>query len=559
MNELIRLQDGTILNDDQYTINEQFDGINLLTVTLPEGIYVQNEDTVFETIDRQEYLVKIVNGDNITCELNLDGLKAQQTDFNNGSATPGGTLTKALSGTGWTGVDRTGVTTKRTIKGALTPFDIIKKITETWDGVTPLYDNNAKKVTLVFPDKSEAKETFLTEDLNLRQLDVAGDSSTFCTRLRAKGKDGLTFASINGGKDYVENYTYSNKVIYGQMIDDERFTVAESLKEYAQAKLDEMAVPAVSYECDVVDVAAYDSDYSFLQIEMHKAVWLLDKRRNTRTQHRVVAYERHPGNPENNKVTLATVIKPLQKSVKSIEEMLNDPNSEFVHRLEVYADTTAENATKWLLGAKGGNVIFRKNDDGQPEAIIIADGLDINTAQNVWLWNVNGLGFSSNGINGPYETAITSDGNIVGKFVTAEGLHVNAANVDGTLSASQIDAENLTVSFANIKGTIVADKVVAGCIETDSIQDSAISNSKIGSGAVSTGKCNQTINDYFADVIYASKVVTGQVQADKLWTKSMYAAGAEISSLIVAGNNFTINGETYRTISKSDATYVIGR
>lgn len=556
---MIRLQDGTILNDDQYTINEQFDGINLLTVTLPEGIYVQNEDTVFETIDRQEYLVKIVNGDNITCELNLDGLKAQQTDYNNGSATPGGTLTSALSGTGWTGVDNTGVTTKRTIKGALTPFDIIKKITETWDGVTPLYDNSAKKVTLVFPDKNEAKETFLTEDLNLRQLDIAGDSSTFCTRLRAKGKDGLTFADINGGKDYVEDYTYSSKVIYGQMIEDDRFTVAESLKEYAQAKLAEMAVPAVSYECDVVDVAAYDSDYSFLEIKMHKAVWLLDKRRNTRIQHRVVAYERHLASPENNKVTLATVIKPLQKSVKSIEEMLNDPNSEFVQKIEIYVDATADNATKWLLGAKGGNVIFRKNDDGQPEAIIIADGLDINTAQNVWLWNVNGLGFSSNGINGPYETAITSDGNIVGKFVTAEGLHVNAANVDGTLAASQIDAENLTVSFANITGTIVADKVVAGCIETDSIQDSAISNSKIGSGAVSTGKCNQTINDYFADVIYASKVVTGQVQADKLWTKSMYAAGAEISSLIVAGNNFTINGETYRTMSKSDATYVIGR
>lgn len=556
---MIRLQDGTILSDNQYVIKEQYDGINLLTFALPEDVVVHNEDVVFETIDRQEYLVKVINGDNITCELNLDGLKAQQTDYNNGSATPGGTLTSALSGTGWTGVDSTGVTTKRTIKGALTPFDIIKKITETWDGVTPLYDNNSKKVTLVFPDKNEAKETFLTEDLNLRQLDIAGDSSAFCTRLRAKGKDGLTFADINGGKDYVEDYTYSNKVIYGQMIEDDRFTVAESLKEYAQAKLAEMAVPSVSYECDVVDVAAYDSDYSFLEIKMHKAIWLLDKRRNTRIQHRVVAYERHPASPENNKVTLATVIKPLQKSVKSIEEMLNDPNSEFVQKIEIYVDATADNATSWLLGAKGGNVIFRKNSEGQPEAIIIADGLDINTAQNVWLWNVNGLGFSSTGINGTYETAITSDGNIVGKFVTAEGLHVNAANVDGTLAASQIDAENLTVSFANITGTIVADKVVAGCIETDSIQDSAISNSKIGSGAVSTGKCNQTINDYFADVIYASKVVTGQVQADKLWTKSMYAAGAEISSLIVAGNNFTINGETYRIMSKSDATYVIGR
>lgn len=553
---MIRLQDGTILNDDQYVIKEQFDGINLLTFTLPEDVVIHNEDVVFETIDRQEYLVKVINGDNITCELNLDGLKAQQTDYNNGSATPGGTLTSALSGTGWTGVDSTGVTTKRTIKGALTPFDIIKQITETWDGVTPLYDNSTKKVTLVFPDKNEAKETFLTEDLNLRQLDIAGDSSTFCTRLRAKGKDGLTFADINGGKDYVEDYTYSNKVIYGQMIEDDRFTVAESLKEYAQAKLAEMAVPSVSYECDVVDVAAYDSDYSFLEIKMHKAVWLLDKRRNTRIQHRVVAYERHPASPENNKVTLATVIKPLQKSVKSIEEMLNDPNSEFVQKFEIYVDATTNNATSWLLGAKGGNIIFRKNADGQPEAIIIADGLDINTAQNVWLWNVNGLGFSSTGINGTYETAITSDGNIVGKFVTAEGLHVNAANVDGTLQASQIDADNLTVkaaningtiqasqidasnltvSFANITGTIIADKVVANCIETASIQNNAINNSKIDYGAVSPGCCNQTINDYFADVIYANKVFAGTATADYLGARTVSA-----TNLKFAGNTVTL-------------------
>lgn len=557
---MIRLQDGTILNDNQYVIKEQFDGINLLTFTLPEDVFIHNEDVVFETIDRQEYLVKVINGDSITCELNLDGLKAQQTDFDNGSATAGGTLTSALSGTGWTGVDNTGLTTKRTIKGAYTPFDIIKKISETWDGVTPLYDNSAKKVTLVFPDKSEAKETFLTEDLNLRQLDIAGDSSTFCTRLRAKGRDGLTFADINGGKDYVENYTYSNKIIYGQMIEDDRFLVKESLKEYAEAKLAEMAVPSVSYECDVVDVAAYDSDYSFLEIKMHKAVWLLDKRRNTRIQHRVVAYERHPANPENNKVTLATVIKPLQKSVKSIEEMLNDPNSEFVQKFEIYVDTTADNATSWLLGAKGGNVIFRKNSDGQPEAIIIADGLDLNTAQNVWLWNKNGLGFSSTGINGTYETAITSDGNIVGKFVTAEGLHVKAANVDGTFSANKIvggtiDADQINVKNLNadninsgaLKGAYLADGAVTNsklgsyAVEGANIDTDAIINRHISSGSIKTTTCDSTINGYFADIISANKIFAGSATASniKTWV-------------------FTLNGKEAVWLDKASATRVLG-
>lgn len=318
---MIKLQDGTILDNNQYTIKEQFDGINYLTFTLPEDVVVHNEDVVFETIDRQEYVVKIINGDYITCELNLDGLKAQQTDFSNNSATAGNTLTQALSGTGWTGIDQTGLTSKKTISGALTPFDIIQKITETWDGVTALYNTEQKTVTLVFPALNTATVTFLTEDLNLRQLDIAGDSSNFCTRIRAEGKDGMTFADINNGKDYVENYSYSSKIIYGEKIVDNRFTDKQSLLEYAQSKLDAMAVPSLSYECDVVDVASYDGEYSFLELKMHKAVWLLDKKRNMRIQHRVVAYERHPANPENNKVTLATVLITLQQAVKNADNI----------------------------------------------------------------------------------------------------------------------------------------------------------------------------------------------------------------------------------------------
>ena len=49
----------------------------------------------------------------------------------------------------------------------------------------------------------------------------------------------------------------------------------------------------------------------------------------------------------------------------------------------------------------------------------------IDEAVNVWRWNVGGLGFSSNGYNGPYETAITADGQIVADFITSGSLVAN--------------------------------------------------------------------------------------------------------------------------------------
>lgn len=449
---MIKLQDGTILDNNQYTIKEQFDGINYLTFTLPEDVVVHNEDVVFETIDRQEYVVKIINGDYITCELNLDGLKAQQTDFSNNSATAGNTLIQALSGTGWTGIDQTGLTSKKTISGALTPFDIIQKISETWDGVTELYNTEQKTVTLVFPALNTATVTFLTEDLNLRQLDIAGDSSNFCTRIRAEGKDGMTFADINNGKDYVENYSYSSKIIYGEKIVDNRFTDKQSLLEYAQSKLDAMAVPSLSYECDVVDVASYDGEYSFLELKMHKAVWLLDKKRNMRIQHRVVAYERHPANPENNKVTLATVLITLQQAVKNADNITMGTFS---------GDRLADNSVngdKIANGAVGSGKL--------------ADGSVVNS-------KLGGYAVSSDKI---------ADGSVINR----------------TIGSGAVDTAELA-SYAVTNAKIGGNAVDGAKIATD-----AIINRHLTSGSVATTTCNSTINGYFEDIIAANKLLAGQ-------------------------------------------------
>lgn len=462
---MIELQDGTILDNNQYTIKEQFDGINYLTFTLPEDVVVHNEDVVFETIDRQEYVVKIINGDYITCELNLDGLKAQQTDFSNNSATAGNTLIQALSGTGWTGIDQTCLTSKKTISGALTPFDIIQKITETWDGVTALYNTEQKTVTLVFPALNTATVTFLTEDLNLRQLDIAGDSSNFCTRIRAEGKDGMTFADINNGKDYVENYSYSSKIIYGEKIVDNRFTDKQSLLEYAQSKLDAMAVPSLSYECDVVDVASYDGEYSFLELKMHKAVWLLDKKRNMRIQHRVVAYERHPANPENNKVTLATVLITLQQAVKNADNITMGTFS---------GDRLADNSVngdKIANGAVGSGKL--------------ADGSVVNS-------KLGGYAVSSDKI---------ADGSVINR----------------TIGSGAVDTAELA-SYA-----VTNAKIGGNAVDGEKIATDAIINRHLTSGSVATTTCNSTINGYFQDIIAANKIFVGEAKASYIIASKLNA------------------------------------
>lgn len=453
---MLILANGTALAVEDYCIKEKYNGINELSFSVPgDDIKIVNEQSIHETTQNQEYLVKVVNGDNITCELDLDELRSVQTDYD-ASATPHDHLSAALASVGWSLVDYTGITSQRTITGALTPMEIIEQVENIWSGVTALYNTNEKKVTILCPENNKPQYTFLAEELNLRQLDVAGDSSTFCTRLRAKGADGMTFADINGGKDYVENYTYSNRIIYGTAIVDERFTDKQSLKDYAQATLDANAVPAVSYECDVVDVAAMNSDYSFQKLQMHKSVWLLDKKFNTRVAHRVVEYCIYPDDASKNKVTLSTVTPSLQSAVRFLQTSINDPNSAARQRETSAVDA----ATKLITGAKGGNVRFVNDGNGKPIELLIMDTDDIATAQKVWRFNIGGFGFSSNGYNGTYATAITQDGHIVADFMDVGTLSaVLIKSADGkskwNLSTGEMDLYNTKITTSAQGSTFV--------------------------------------------------------------------------------------------------------
>jgi len=97
-----------------------------------------------------------------------------------------------------------------------------------------------------------------------------------------------------------------------------------------------------------------------------------------------------------------------------------------------------DNATSLLTNAMGGYV-YKTRDE-----LYIMDNEDPNQAVRVWRWNINGLGYSSTGINGPYGLAMTMDGSIVADFIST-----------GILNTSVIQGyDSLTTQVANNTGQI---------------------------------------------------------------------------------------------------------
>ena len=153
--------------------------------------------------------------------------------YTNGSATAMTTAQQVLP-SGWSVQDFSGSTARRTIEAeGATALEILQKLPDTY-GIAVRFDRKTKRVLLRNPDNMAPSGTYLTEELNLRKRPVRSQSSEgFATRLYAVGKDGVTFASINGGKNYVENHEYSDRVISAYW-KDERYTDPQSLLDDAK-------------------------------------------------------------------------------------------------------------------------------------------------------------------------------------------------------------------------------------------------------------------------------------------------------------------------------------
>lgn len=89
-------------------------------------------------------------------------------------------------------------------------------------------------------------------------------------------------------------------------------------------------------------------------------------------------------------------------------------------------EIAVDQATSLITGNSGGYVVLHDSDgNGEPDEILIMNQPSIGTAQEIWRWNQSGLGYSSNGYDGPFETAITADGHIVADFMDTGTLTAN--------------------------------------------------------------------------------------------------------------------------------------
>ena len=537
------------------------------------------EECYIET-KTQEYVIKArdvgVDYTRFDCVLNLEELEANIFDrFESVEQTITNAINLAIVGTGWTVKDNT-LKKKRTVrctnKNAL---EIVQEIKKTYR--VDIVFNTLKREIEVYEHLGEDKGTYFIDSLNLTALQVQSDSYKFATRIVAEGKDGLTFSSINNGKNYVENYQYSNKIktIYWK---DERYTVKESLLEDAKAKLEELSKPFTSYNASVLNLAELNPKYkSILDYSLGDTITLLSKSNKVRDKQRIVKTVEYPQDHSRDTVELANAVLKFEDIQQENQETTDTVNN-----------ITSDNGTLDSNAIEDNSIEIKKIDNFEANVLKVTK-LDVINA-NIENLHANKADIQDlNAVNAKIGTLEATKANItqlnavsaeISKLDTLKAnivdlnsatakigvLEAKTASIDNLLSQkasiNDLNALNATISEALIKKATIAqleameaktNKLIANKAD---ISDLNAANANINSIKADTADIKTLINGNLS----SENIQTGGITSDKLTISDGFIKDAMIANVsaskITAG---TIDAAKINVVNLNADNLTVGK
>ena len=238
------------------------------------------------------------------------GFSVKKTEMTFNADTADVPMAYALKDTGWD-LGTVNVSTKRTWtcqeKNALA---ILRKVQDIHGG--DLIFDNANHVVNLVTFSGEDSGVLFCYKKNMKSIQRVIDTTSQITRLYAYGKDGMTFASINGGKEYVEDTTYTSEIRVSTL-DCSNFTNPYQMKEFTEMRLADYASPRISYVLSAMDLSVL-TGYEHESWKLGDVVTVMDDNLNFKFKTRIVRREYNLQEPWNTVLELSTKLRELGDS-----------------------------------------------------------------------------------------------------------------------------------------------------------------------------------------------------------------------------------------------------
>lgn len=300
-------------------------------------------------------------------------------------------------------------------KNLLEAWEVIE---ERWGGT---FDADNWTIRLLNSVGNDNGET-IVYGKNMQGIQIFEDWSNVCTKICPVGYDGITLPERYLESEVQYEIPYTKKVEFPTELEDDEKTEEALLIELrinATAYLEINQYPKVSYE--VTSNINQNMEIGDTIHVKHPLVTLVTE---------VLEYEH---NLLTNKIELLifgnytrdvkSKFDSIKESIKSIAEEVSTQEAVINHQTDLINTLN-----------KTGYVYIDENE------ILILDALPRENATNVWRFGLGGIGFSSNGYEGPFGTAMTMDGRINADFITTGMISVE--RIEGLGNQISLEVSN---------------------------------------------------------------------------------------------------------------------
>lgn len=291
---------------------------------------------------------------------------------------------------------------------------------------------------------------------NLKNITATYNWDAVATKLMPVGKDGLILPETYLYSENRYDIPYTKVVTFDQAeIEEADYEIDGELDEnaYTQALIEDLRAKGAAYlESNSVPAVNYTLDANLERItDIGDTIQVIDERLGIELLTNLIAYDYDCILEEYTTVQFGNFTPQLNGLLNTVANNTAIAIEENNAVIRVSLSQELEEATDKIMGVLGNSYVIYDGDK-----ILVVDSLPKETAHNVIIINSGGIGFSSNGINGPFTSAWTIDNTL-----NMENINVINLTADlirgGTLKLGSNLNQYGQIEIYNESNTLIAE------------------------------------------------------------------------------------------------------
>lgn len=276
----------------------------------------------------------------------------------------------------------------------------------------------------------------------------------------------VDITSVNNGKDYL--YSQEAVNLYGWnrcVVSWDNVTEPANLKTKGEQWLKDNQYETMVLELSAADMSLLDADME--SFELGDSIPVYSKPHGMDRTFPVQKLELHLQNPAEDKLQLGNSMKLSYTEQNKGHYQYIEQELENNRQTTSWLQSAIDNATAMMTGSKGGYKVTEFDEKGRWLRDLYMNAPSKEQATQVMQINMNGIGFSRDGFDGPYKNAWTIDGVFLGEFIKAGSVQAEALSAEYKTSVSDQINTTVTAKFKVAENLISAEVTRAQGVEVE--------------------------------------------------------------------------------------------